>query len=99
MCPRSASARSTTCASKNAAAEAKSGASASAERRPATVRSLTSVPPINPSSSRVLLLKPTSQFHVLALHSLQLGHLTRPKLARPGDRAGDAHRFLILQVG
>src|SRR5690242_9682433 len=98
MCPRSASARSKTCASRNEAADAKSGASASADRRPATVRSPTSVVPTIPSKSRVLLLKSTSQFRVLALHALQLRHLRSPELARTRYRRRDTDRFGVLQV-
>src|SRR3954470_1418936 len=99
MCPRSASTISSTCASRNAAAEAKSGASASAERSPATVRSPTSVGPISPSRSRVLLLKSTSQLRVLALHPLELGHLACSELARTRYRRRDAHCFRVLQIG
>ena len=67
MWPRSAPASSSTCASRKDAADAKSGASASAERRPAIERSPISVAPISPSRSRVLLLKPTSQLRILPL--------------------------------
>src|SRR6058998_1930923 len=98
MCPRSASARSNTCASRNEAADAKSGASASAERSPATVRSPTSVSPISPSRSRVLLLKSTSQFRVLSLHPLQLGHLPCAKLTWARHRCRDTDGFGVLQV-
>src|SRR5689334_9496626 len=98
MWPRSASARSSTCARRNEAADAKSGASASAERSPATVRSPTSVAPISPSRSRVLLLKSTSQFRVLFLHSLQLRHLGSAELARTRYRSGNAYRLRVLQV-
>src|SRR5690349_9673968 len=98
ICPRSASARSSTCASKKAAAEEKSGASASADRTLATVRSPTSVAPINPSRSRVLLFKSTSQLRILALHALELRHLARSKLARTRYRRRDAHCLRILQV-
>src|SRR5689334_11747199 len=98
MCPRSASAKSSTCASRNDAADEKSGASASAERTAATVRSPTSVGPINPSRSRVLLLKPTSQLRILALHALELRHLARSKLTRTRHRCCNADSLRVLQV-
>src|SRR5438105_14892056 len=98
MCPRSASVRSSTCASRNDDADGKSGASASADRTLATVRSPTSVAPINPSRSRVLLLKSTSQLRILALHALELRHLDRSKLTRTRYRRRDAHCLRVFQV-
>src|SRR5690349_24032900 len=98
MHPRLLRVRSTTRSSRNDAAAAKSGASASADRRPASCRSPIGeiIPAIR--ASPALLLKPTSQFGVLSLDSLQFIHRALRKFTRARCRRHAADGFRVFQI-
>src|SRR3954467_6440651 len=89
---------SASCASRNAAADGKSGASASAERRLAICRSPGDATSPNWPRSPVLLLKPASQLHILALYAFKLAAGCVAELPRTRDRCRDADGLGVLEV-